>query len=412
VSGRRADALAIFRAALAALEPGALARRAAERLVPSGARVDLIAVGKAAVAMARGVVEACAPATTLIITKDGHGDGPGVRHAGHPTPDERSLAAGAEVRAAAMAARDVLVLALSGGASALAVAPAWGLSLAEKVAATSAVAAAGADIFALNAVRKHLSLIKGGRLAALTPARAVIALVLSDVVGDDLATIGSGPLTPDPTTFADALAVARAAPGVPARVLALLADPPGPDTPKEPDPRVVVEVLAGPADLVRAAAAAARALGRGGASSERIAVSVEPEPLVGPVDEVAARLAARAAEMALLPGPRVHVAGGEPTLALPARRGRGGRAQHLALAVAARGLPPGAVVLAVGSDGTDGPTADAGGLVDAGTAARVPGGPAAALAAFDSGTALAAAGDLVTTGPTGTNLADLFLVLT
>src|SRR5262249_28575674 len=215
----RADALAIFRAALDALEPSALARRAAAKL-PRGRDTRLIAVGKAAVAMARGIAGAIPLAATLTVTKDGHGE-PAL-HAGHPVPDERSLAAGQAVLAAAAAATDLLVVALSGGASALAVAPAWGLTLGEKRAATGAVHAAGADIRTLNTVRKHLSALKGGRLALATRAE-VVALVLSDVLGDDLATIGSGPVSPDPTTFADALAIARGAPGVPARALDVLA---------------------------------------------------------------------------------------------------------------------------------------------------------------------------------------------
>jgi glycerate 2-kinase len=395
----RADALGIFRAALAALEPSALARRAAEKL-PRGRETRLIAVGKAAVAMARGISEVRPLAARLTVTKDGHGE-PAL-HAGHPVPDERSQAAGQAVLAAAAAATDLLVVALSGGASALVVAPAWGLTLAEKVAATGAVAAAGADIRTLNTVRKHLSALKGGRLALAARAE-VVALVLSDVLGDDLATIGSGPVSPDPTTFGEALAIARAAPGVPPRVLDVLAAGARgelAETPKAPLAHVRAEVLAGPDDLVRAAAEAAAARG--------YAVTTETR-VVGEAAAVGARLAEKAAKLA--PG-SAFVAGGEPTVKLPPKPGRGGRAQHVALAAAAHGLPPGAVVLAVGSDGTDGPTADAGGLVDAGTAARAGLPLADALARFDAGTALAAAGDLVTTGPTGNNLCDLFVVLT
>src|SRR5262249_34134407 len=139
----RADGLAIFRDALAALDPETLARRAAEKL-PRGRDTRLIAVGKAAVAMARGIASVRPLAASLTVTKDGHGE-PAL-HAGHPVPDERSQAAGRAILDAAAAATDLLVVAISGGASALAVAPAWGLTLAEKIAATGAVAAAGADI--------------------------------------------------------------------------------------------------------------------------------------------------------------------------------------------------------------------------------------------------------------------------
>jgi len=403
VTRLRQDALAIFRAALDALEPRALARRAAERLIPTGRETRLIAIGKAAVTMGRGVADARALAGALVVTKDGHGED--AFHAGHPVPDERSQAAGRAVLDAAAAATDLLVVALSGGASALAVAPAWGLTLAEKIAATRAVAASGADIRALNTVRKHLSALKGGRLALASRAE-IIALVLSDVLGDDLATIGSGPVHPDPTTFAEALAIARAADGVPDRVLELLAAGARgelPETPKAPLAHVTTEILAGPANLVGVAADAAAARG--------YSVTIETG-IAADAGAVGALLAARASALAAKPGRHAHVAGGEPVVRLPRAPGRGGRAQHAALAAAATGLPPGAVVLAVGSDGTDGPTADAGGLVDAGTAARAGGSLAESLGRFDAGSALAAAGDLVTTGPTGTNLCDLFVVLT
>src|SRR5262249_20479358 len=171
-----------------------------------------------------------------------------------------------------------------------------------------------------------------------------------------------------------------------------------PETPKALS-NVRAEVLAGPDDLVRAAADAA--------VSRDYLVTTETR-VVGEAALVGTRLAERAASLA--PG-EAFIAGGEPTVKLPPKPGRGGRAQHVALAAAARGLPAGAVVLAVGTDGTDGPTHDAGGLVDAGTAARASVPLADALARFDAGTALERAGDLVTTGPTGNNLCDLFVVL-
>jgi hydroxypyruvate reductase len=302
-----------------------------------------------------------------------------------------------------------VVLALSGGASALAVAPA-GLSLAEKIAATSAVARSGAPIGELNAVRKHLSRLKGGRLAAATAGR-IVALLLSDVVGDDASTIGSGPAVADPTSFGDALAVARRAGGMPEPALAILeagARGEREETPKPGDPRlarVEVEVLAGPGHLARAAAAAA----------ERRGLSARVAPLfTGTVEELAAELVRCA--RAQPPG-EVTVIAGEPTLRVPPGAGRGGRAQHTALLVA-RALSesqdrthPG--ILCIASDGSDGPTADAGALVTAETVSWVRAHRERvddALAAYDSGTALAAAGALVTTGATGTNLCDLYLV--
>jgi glycerate 2-kinase len=382
---RRDDALAIFREALAALDPRRLVR---EALAP-GRRAELWAVGKAAHAMAEGARDAGSVVRALVVGKE---------EAGHPSPDARSLAAGRALlaRAAALGPDDEVVLALSGGASALAVAPAWGLSLDDKVAATRAVAAAGAPIQALNALRKHVSELKGGRLAAATRAR-ITALVLSDVVGDDPSVVGSGPVAPDPTTFADALAVARGVPAAVTRALEAGARGELPETPKLPFAHVALRVLAGPDDLARAAAAAAARRGYRATVETRVA---------SPVEELAARLAARAASQG--PG-EAFVASGEPTISLPPHPGRGGRAQHTAL-LAAASLRGDAVVLCAASDGDDGAGGGAGGLVDAGTAGRVD--VAAAAAAYESAEALAAAGDQIVTGMTGNNLCDLFIVLT
>jgi glycerate-2-kinase/TRAP-type C4-dicarboxylate transport system substrate-binding protein len=297
-------ALAIYRDALAALEPGRLARAAAPP------RADALwAIGKAA----RAMRDCCAATSTLTV---------GPEDASHPVPDARSLAAGRELlaRAAALPDGAEVVLALSGGASALAVAPAWGLTLDEKVAATSAVSASGADIAQLNCVRKHLSALKGGRLAVAAARAHLTLLVLSDVVGDDPAVIGSGPATADPTTFADALAIARRA-GVGGRPLAALeAGARGelPETPKRVA-NVATVILAGPASVGQAAARAAEARG--------LAAVVEPM-ITDDVELLAARLAARAREQ----GPaRISVFPGEPTIRLPPRPGRGGRAQHSAV---------------------------------------------------------------------------------
>src|SRR5262249_17597510 len=162
--------------------------------------VTLLAVGKGAWTMAAGVADARRVDGGLVVVKDGHAGSEtlpvDVWEAAHPTPDRRSAAAGEELLARA---RGNIVLCVSGGASALAVAP-FGVDLADKVAAARAVSAAGEDIHALNAVRKHLSRIKGGRLAEAARGD-VLCLVVSDVVGDDPATVGSGPAAPDPTTY-------------------------------------------------------------------------------------------------------------------------------------------------------------------------------------------------------------------
>jgi glycerate-2-kinase len=286
---------------------------------------------------------------------------------------------------------------------------------------------AGASIGELNTVRKHLSALKGGRLAQVAPA-PIVSLVLSDVVGDDLAVVGGGLTVPDPSTFGEAASVCRRRgvwsrlPEAVQRHLAAGAEG-GPGAPGEtPKPgnaalaRARAVRVAGPNPL---AAAAAETLGARGFLIERVMTGVS-----SPVEALAAELAANAVALAfrIAPGERrAIVFGGEPTVALPGASGRGGRAQHVAwqVAVSMAQMPwpgEGAVevaVLAAGSDGNDGPTADAGGVVDPHSAARARAAgvdPSRALAEFDSGTALAAAGDLVTTGPTGTNLCDLFLI--
>ena len=423
-----------FTAAVAGVDPRAHTARVLRELVGRELRgpVTVLAAGKAACTMAAGVVDALGAAALaggLVVSKDGHTRGSRlpasieVREAAHPTPDARSLAAGEAMlaRAAAVVASGTIVLLVSGGASALVCAPASGVSFADKLEAMRTVAAAGASIGELNVVRKHLSCIKGGWLIEAARAR-VVALVLSDVVGDDLATIGGGLAAPDPSSFADALAVAaRLGCTLPAAVRQRFeagarggAGAPA-ETPKRVDD-CIARVVAGPDDLALAAVAALVARGFAVAPAD-----VETR-VVDPVESLAARLAARAQALAWrvaggAGAALASVAGGEPVIRFAGPPGRGGRAQHTALlcaeSLAAMSWPAGvqAAVLCAGSDGSDGPTGDAGGLVDAGTWLRAGVQVAeAARARYDAGTALAAAGDLVTTGPTGSNLCDLFLV--
>jgi glycerate 2-kinase len=301
---------------------------------------------------------------------------------------------------------------LSGGASALLCAPADGLGLADKQAVTRALLDAGADIASFNTVRKHCSRVKGGGLArAAADAAGCWTLVLSDVVGDDLATIASGPTVGDPTTFADALAALARLGVTPPRAVAdrLRRGAAGEiaETPKPGDPvfaRVHTRLAGGNGDAVAAMAAEA---GRRG-----YAVVVQRELLTGDAADAGARLAAA---LLAAPGrePIAIVAGGETTVrARPG--GVGGRSQHLALAAAAALAGTGAVLLAAGTDGVDGPTGAAGGCVDGETTARARAAGvdvADALAATDSHRALEATGDLVVTGPTGTNVADVVVAL-
>ncbi len=379
----------------------------------------VLAIGKAALPMMEAALAALGSRATdplCVIPEGGRTSLPGARVVvgSHPRPSPGSAAAGAEVLAWADRNAGAHVLALvSGGGSALAVAPAEGVSFEEKVDAAAALMRAGATIGELNALRKHLSRIKGGQLAARLSPASVRVLVLSDVPGDDLSTIASGPFAPDPTTFADVLGFVR---GRGARVSAaalarLEAGVRGElaETPKPGDPRlagVVHRLLAGPVDLARAAAEEARALG--------YAAEVDPAPLTGEVGEVAARLTTWARINAGR-GRRLLALGGEPTIAIPpaARAPDGGRAQHLALLEAVALAGTRGAVLAAGSDGRDGPTEQAGAVVDGATAAAAAAAGvdlAAALAEARSGPAAVACGAAIPREETGTHLCDLVLV--
>ncbi len=409
--------LEIWRAAVEAVHAGRAAERAlgAERFT---AEVELLAVGKAASAMAEAARRALGDRLVagLVTTKQGHGRAlPGLelREASHPLPDARGLAAAEAALARAAAgpgARELLVL-VSGGASALWPAPVRGVSLAEKRAVTDALLRGGADIFELNAVRKHLSRIKGGGVARAAAGRRIVALLVSDVEGDAPDAIGSGPTVPDPTTYADALAaLARCAPpdAIPQAVRAHLAAGAAgdaPETAKPGDPvfaRAEHRVVAGLADALAAAERAARARGLAIASLGRV--------LDGDAEGVARALAARASGAS---APLLLVAGGEPTVRVRGS-GRGGRMQHaaLAFALAIEGRAV-ARALFAGTDGSDGPTPAAGAVVDQTTPARARAlglDPADCLARCDSFALLEATGDLLYSGPTDTNVGDLALV--
>jgi hydroxypyruvate reductase len=417
-TGVAADLESIWRGALRRTQAIPLVRAALGSEPPGTGPVRVLAVGKAALPMmeaALAVLGDRARDPLCVVPEGGRAALPGARVllASHPRPSPRSAAAGAELLAWADRNAGLPVLALvSGGGSALAVAPAEGLTFEEKVEAAATVMRAGATIGELNALRKHLSRLKGGQLAARLAPAAVTVLVLSDVPGDDLSTIASGPFAPDPTTFADALGFVRGRRAdLPIAALARLeAGARGelPETPKPGDPRlarVTHRLLAGPVDLARAAAEEARTRG--------FAAEVDPHALVGDVAEAARRLGkwvrANAGH-----GKRLLALGGEPTIVIPkdAPAPDGGRAQHLALLAAAELAGLRAGVLAAGSDGRDGPTEQAGAVVDGGTLA------AAAAAGVDVGDALREA----RSGPaclrlrvaipreeTGTHLCDLVL---
>lgn len=408
----------IWREALARLQAARLVTEAlASEPLPAGP-IRVLALGKAAGPMAGAALSALGPRAcdVLCVLPEGAAAPRGVRTlaAGHPRPTPGSLAAGRAIVEWASAGRGAPALVLlSGGGSALAFAPAEGLSAEDKAEGVAAVMRAGATIQRLNAVRKHLSALKGGRLGLRLAPAPVRVLVLSDVPGDELTTIASGPLAPDPTTYRDALeAVAALSAAIPTPVrdhLEAGARGELEETPKPGDPRlagITHHLLAGPVHLARAAADAARARG--------FSAEVDPAPLTGDVADVAARLAAWARAHAGR-GPSLLALGGEPTVRIPEGAGAadGGRAQHLALLAAREidGLP--AAVLAAGSDGRDGPTEQAGAVVGGATAAAA---RAAgidldrALAEARSGPACLALGAAIPRVETGTHLCDLVLV--
>ncbi len=338
--------------------------------------------------------------------------------AGHPVPDHRSEAAAREALdlvASASETTPVVVL-LSGGASALAAAPARGLTLGEKQAVTRALLSADASIQDLNTVRKHLSAVKGGWLAARARG-PVITFAVSDVVGDDPTVIGSGPTSPEPTTFADACAVI-------ARTVTMDALPPAArdrlvsgaggeheDTPKPGDPRLArsaVHVIGSAADAVTAACDAAAARGY-----RTIRIT---EPVVGEARDAGRRHAELIARLGReSDGPLCIVSAGETTVHVVGS-GRGGRNQEmaLALAIALPDLGRGVLAGCIGTDGVDGPTDAAGARVFSDTMARAAERDLRALQYLEANDAyafFAALGDLIRTGPTRTNVGDLQVVL-
>jgi glycerate 2-kinase len=410
---------AVYRDALASLPATGLVARALALAPPPAGPIRLLALGKAAGPMMDAALTALGPRVRdplcILPERGGAPEGVEAIHAGHPRPDIGSLVAGEALLSWASAGDGLpsLVL-LSGGASALAVSPTEGIPPQDKIEAIALLMRAGLAIGELNAVRKHLSRLKGGRLGvALSPA-AVRCLVLSDVPGDDLAAIGSGPLAADPTTWKDVariIGVSGVERSLPATIRHAVEEGLAgrlEETPKPGDPRldcISHQLLAGPVDLARMAAEAARARG--------LEAEHDPHPFTGSVEELAQRISLWIWENAGR-GRRLLAIGGEPTLAVPpsATKADGGRAQHLALLVARSiaGIP--AAVLAAGSDGRDGPTGQAGAVVTGETAPFARWNDVdldAALAAFRSGPASIAVGAAIPTFFTGTHVGDLIL---
>lgn len=414
----------IVRAGITAVSATTLLDRALsdDRTRPSGP-LRVVAAGKASHAMAAvaarrfgsairdGLVISHVPADAL----------PGFRsmRGTHPVPGPESEQAG---RAALRLATDVaegetLLVLLSGGGSAIMAVPADGITLEDKRRTTDRLLKAGADIHALNTVRKHLSAVKGGWLAAQT-SRPSMTLAISDVVGDDLSVIASGPTVADATTFADALAVVRRFGGVveyPSAVIGRLEAGVRNEVAETPKPgnrrltQAVATVIGGRAEAMTGAAREAAARGY---SVVRLEEAVVGEARIAAVAHV--RTALARAEGARRP--TCIVSTGE-TVVHVTGSGKGGRNQEFALAAAEviAGVGPAVVVASAGTDGIDGPTDAAGAIADSETLDRARrasiGPPASYLANNDAYAFFAPLGDLIVTGPTDTNVGDLQIVL-
>jgi hydroxypyruvate reductase len=436
----RAALARLQRAALRAADPAEAVYKAASRVgdqllvgdrayfLRDFAGVHVVGAGKAAAPMAEAVSEVLRDDLTdgLIITKYGHLDRTlpdriQVREAGHPVPDESSAASTARLAALLQStgARDLVIVVLSGGGSALMTRPAAGLSLADLQATTQVLLRAGATIHQINAVRKHLDEIKGGGLARLANGATIVTLILSDVIGDDLSVIASGPTVPDPSTFEDAWRVVEQfnlIDHIPTAVRDHLQRGRRgeiADTPKPGDPmfaRVQTVIIGSNAQAAQAAEAEAQRLG-----FNTLLLSARVQ---GEAREVARVAAAIAQEIQYadrpVRKPGCVIMGGETTVTVTGR-GRGGRNQELALAAAGAidGLPH-TLIASFGTDGTDGPTDAAGAMATGETVGRgraIGLEAAAYLANNDSYTYFKALGDLIVTGPTGTNVNDVMVVL-
>ncbi|MFO0339875.1 MAG: glycerate kinase [Acidobacteriota bacterium] len=423
----RREALAIFKAALAAANPYAATLEKLKPPRPKVRRVFVVGAGKAALAMARAAEKVLGPRIEagVVVTKYGHGGKlkrVRVLEAAHPVPDEAGLAAAREVAeiCATAAEGDLVLCLISGGASALLPYPVSGIKLEEKQQTTQLLLACGATIHELNCVRKHLSAIKGGQLAHIVWPARLETFILSDVIGDPLDVIGSGPTVPDTTTFADAWEILyryRLTDKLPPSVRLHLEQGVNREIPETPKPgdRIFARVrnhLVGSNRLsLYAARDQARQLG--------YRVLLLSTSLDGEAREAAKTYAAIAREVRASGHPArpplAILCGGETTVQLSHHHGLGGRNQEMALA-AAKGIDglPGTLFLAAGTDGTDGPTEAAGAFATGSTLARarqIEFDPEEFLARNDSYHFFKPLGDLLVTGPTGTNVMDLYLML-
>lgn len=433
----RHSARLIWEAALNAASPSTCLRNfiqaadgeliVAGQKIPRKGRLFVVGTGKASAKMAQVVEEILGDRISggLVVTKYGHASPlrrVRLMEAGHPIPDAAGMRAVEEIHQLlrGLSSDDVVLCLISGGGSALWPAPAIGITLEEKQEVTQLLLRAGASIRELNAVRKHLSAVKGGQLARWASPARVISLIMSDVIGDPLDFIASGPTAPDTTSFSDALdIIQKYSVEVSAAVLTRLQNGARgeiPDTPKPGDPlfdRVENHIIANNRLLIDAARKKAREL-----NFNTLVLGTEVE---GEARDIGGFFSAIAHEIEEsgnpITTPACVLSAGETTVTVRGK-GLGGRNQEMALAwaisMAARPSSMQSCFASVASDGTDGPTSAAGGLVDASTCARgVERGlvPANFLQANDSWHFLNATGDLIVTGPTQTNLMDLQILL-
>ncbi len=434
----RQQAEEIFQAAIKAVDPIAAVLRSVKRVdggLEAGEHrfeftdydnILVVGAGKAGAPMAKALEDILGDriADGVVVVKEGHGlplKHIRIHEAGHPVPDERGIHGAEDIISLVSEAgeRDLVLCVISGGGSALLVAPAEGVTLADKQEVTRLLLACGADIHEINTVRKHLSRVKGGGLARFAYPATVVSLILSDVIGDDLNVIASGPAVPDPSTFADAEGVLKKydiRDRVPTSVQRRLQQGMRgeiEDTPKPEDAvfqRCYAELVGTNIQALRAASKEAKRLGY-----QPLILSSTVE---GEAREVVKVLTAIAKEVRSsanpISAPACILFGGETTVTLQGD-GKGGRNQEFALASALNldGMEN-VVVLSGGTDGTDGPTDAAGAVADGTTVARARAkglDPLDYLRRSDSYHFLQALGDLVITGPTRTNVMDVYMVL-
>ena len=414
----RRDALAIFRAALRAADPQEGIRRAQPQfqtlLDQPYNHIYVLGAGKASAAMAQAIERLLKKRITagFINTKYGHLaklNRIELNECAHPVPDQAGVNGARRIAQIAQqaTANDLVICLISGGASALLPLPAAGLTLADKQKVTRQLLDCGANIHEINTVRKHLSAIKGGQLAALASPAQLLTLVLSDVIGDDLSVIGSGPTVPDESTYSQArgiLAQYKIKPPPAVKKHLENATPENPTT--LPNARTII--VGGNRLAVDAAAQEAERL-----HYHPLVLSTTIEGETRDVARMHASIAREVIESGHpVKSPACLISGGETTVTLH-QNGLGGRNQEFVLAAALH-LPKGIVVFSAGTDGTDGPTDATGAIADSLTLQKAKArglDPRASLDGHNAYPFFDALGDLIRTGPTGTNVMDIRLFL-